>query len=95
MLAGVVADRATCVVGDVEQQTREVYRRVAAILAEEGLTLRHVVEVTGYLADAADFKGYDRVWRELFADDPPARTTVAAQLLVPGALVEVSVTAQR
>ena len=81
--------------GDVTDQANDVFKQVRSILADEGLTLKDVVSVTGYLNDPRDFVSYDEVWRETFPVDPPTRTTVAAQLLVPGARLEVSVTAAR
>ena len=63
------------------------------MLSDAGLQLTDVVSVTAYLRHAEDFEAYDAVWREAFPDDPPARTTIAAQLLVPDALVELTVSA--
>lgn len=77
----------------IKTQTRDAYRQISEMLASERLSLNDVVYVTAYLSDPDDFAAYDAVWRELFPTNPPARTTVSAQLLVPGARVELSVIA--
>jgi hypothetical protein len=39
-----------------------------------------IVKITVVLADGADYDEMNRVWREFFPTDPPARTTCAMQL---------------
>ena len=45
-----------------------------------GSSLDRVVKVTVVLADSEDYDELNRVWREFFPADPPARTTCALQL---------------
>ena len=45
-----------------------------------GSSLNRVVKVTVVLADSGDYDELNRVWREFFPADPPARTTCALQL---------------
>src|SRR5438128_2863818 len=45
-----------------------------------GSGLDRIVKMTVVLADAADYDEMNRVWREFFPTDPPARTTCALQL---------------
>ncbi|MDQ1709141.1 MAG: 2-iminobutanoate/2-iminopropanoate deaminase [Frankiaceae bacterium] len=78
--------------GDVAEQTRQVLRNLAAILAERGLTLADVVKVTSHLADLdRDFAAYDAAYQEFFTDPRPVRTTVGSTL--NGILVEIDVVA--
>src|SRR5205823_14380936 len=42
--------------------------------------LNRIVKMTVVLADSADYDEMNRVWREFFPVDPPARTTCALQL---------------
>ncbi|GAA3821145.1 hypothetical protein GCM10022403_063210 [Streptomyces coacervatus] len=52
---------------------------------------RSITRCTCYLADRGHFAEFNRVYREFFADCAPlpARTTVVAQLVREGVLVEV------
>src|SRR5438045_4173988 len=75
--------------GDCGQQARQCFRNVERVLAAAGATLADVVQLTGYLTDPADAGAYLAVRAEVFAVDPPATTTVVAELLSPRFLVEV------
>lgn len=77
----------------IEAQTDRVLQRIAATLATQGLDLSDVVQVAVHLADGADFAAFNARYRQHFAEPYPVRTTVVAGLLVPGARLEVTVTA--
>ena len=66
--------------GDVRSETRRTLQNIRAILEAAGSSLRDVVRVGVFLADVEDFDGMNAVYREFFTEDPPARTTVGAQL---------------
>jgi 2-iminobutanoate/2-iminopropanoate deaminase len=76
---------------DVGEQTRQVLRNVAAVLAEHGLSLDDCVKTTVHLADLADFAEFNAAYREFFSEPYPVRTTVGSQLA--GILVEIDVIA--
>ena len=46
-----------------------------------------------YVKNAADVAGMTEVWRTYWPKDAPARTTIIADLVQPGALVEMSMVA--
>jgi enamine deaminase RidA (YjgF/YER057c/UK114 family) len=72
-------DPATGAVAEsVAEQTRQVLRNIAAVLAEHGLTLD----------DCAEFNG---AYKEFFSEPYPVRTTVGSQLA--NILVEIDVVA--
>jgi len=75
----------------VEAQTEAVIRNVERALGEVGLDLSHVVKVTAHLADLADFEAYNEVYRRMFPEPYPVRTTVGSRL--GGILVEIDVVA--
>jgi reactive intermediate/imine deaminase len=79
--------------GDVRAQTRRVIERIREILKAAGSSLDRVVSVTVYLRRAADFQAMNDVYRTYWAEDPPTRTTVVADFVLPGALVEISMIA--
>lgn len=75
----------------VAEQTRQVLRNVAAVLAERGLTFDDCVKTTVHLADLADFAEFNAAYQEFFAEPYPVRTTVGSQLA--NILVEIDVVA--
>jgi 2-iminobutanoate/2-iminopropanoate deaminase len=66
--------------GDIRDETRRTLENIRAILTAAGSSLREVVRVGVFLADMKDFQAMNEVYREFFPEDPPARTTVGAQL---------------
>jgi reactive intermediate/imine deaminase len=75
--------------GDVRAQTRQVLRNVVSILREAGAEVGDVLKCNVYLADMRYFQAMNEVFAEVFATDPPARTTVQAALAEPEMLVEI------
>ena len=76
--------------GGIEGQTRQALENVKSALALAGASMSDVAKCTVFLTDAANFQGMNKVYREFFPTDPPARSTVAvAALVVPNALLEV------
>jgi len=76
--------------GGIEGQTRQALENVKSSLALAGAAMSDVAKCTVFLTDAANFQGMNKVYREFFPTDPPARSTVAvAALVLPGALLEI------
>ena len=79
---------------DIQEQTRAVIENISDILQSEGSNLRDVVDLTTFLINMNEFKGYNETYSEYFNENGPARTTVAAhQLPHPLILIEIKVTA--
>ena len=72
----------TIVQGTIEAQTRVVLEAIAKTLEEAGCTLADVVKNTIWLEDTRDFAGFNKVYAESFAEDPPARATVRSDLML-------------
>ena len=85
-------------IGDsVAEQTRVCLSRIADILQTEGLGLADVVKATVWLARVEDFAEFNRQYESIFralTPRAPARSTVRADLMVPGARVEIEVIAR-
>ena len=77
------------VTGGVEAETRQVLTNLKHILEAAGSGLNHVVKTTVFLADMADFAAMNAIYAEFFAENFPARSTIAAAGLPKGALVEI------
>lgn len=70
--------------GGVAAETHRALQRTAEALALAGATLTDVVKVTIFLAERGDFPVFNEVYRTYFPNNPPARSTVIAQLVVNG-----------
>jgi enamine deaminase RidA (YjgF/YER057c/UK114 family) len=78
-------------VGDIAEQTRQIFRKFAAVLAAAGGGLEHIVETTDYVLSLEDYAKTADVRRELFKGPPwPAATGVVVSGLVRhDALIEI------
>lgn len=75
---------------DVETQTEQVLKNIAAILEGAGSSLNHVVRCGVFLTDIADFAKMNGVYSRMFGENRPARTTVQVTALpAPGLRVEI------
>lgn len=90
----VPADPATgnLVPGNIEVQTDRVLQSLQAVLEAAGSSMEKVVKTTVFLADRTDFAGMNKVFERYFPKDPPARSTIQAQLMVD-AKVEIELIA--
>lgn len=75
------------VAGDVQAQTRQVLKNLAAILEAAGSSLGRTVKVTLYLKDLRDFAAVNEAYAPFFPKEPPARAVVEVAALPRGALV--------
>src|SRR5436305_10641107 len=82
------------VAGGISEQTEQVLRNLAAVLAAAGSSFAQVVKTTVYLADMNDFAAMNEVYGRYFTTEPPARATVQAARLPRDARVEIDVIAQ-
>lgn len=88
--AGASADELGNAELDIREQTRAVIENISTVLASEGASLDDLVEVTTFLANMNDFKGYNEEYGKVFTHDGPTRTTVAVdQLPHPHILIEI------
>lgn len=79
---------------DVEAQTEQALRNVAAILEAAGSDLSHVVRCGVFLIDMGEFQKMNAVYARVFGDHRPARTTVGvSDLPGPGLRVEIDAVA--
>lgn len=79
--------------GGFAVQAQRVLGDIDAVLEAGGSSRAQVLRVECFLAEAADFAAWNRVWCEYFAPPRPARTTVVCEFAVPGILIELQVTA--
>lgn len=65
---------------DIKEQTYQVIKNIESILKEAGCSLKDVVRTTVYLSDIKYFDDMNSVYRELFTEPFPTRTTIGVQL---------------
>jgi 2-iminobutanoate/2-iminopropanoate deaminase len=73
----------------IEAQTRETLDVIKNTLEAAGSSLDRVVKVTVFLRNAQDFFQMNQVYHSFFPKDPPARTTLVADLILPQILIEI------
>jgi 2-iminobutanoate/2-iminopropanoate deaminase len=79
--------------GDIKAQTKAVLDSMAQTLTRAGSSMAMVASVHVYIKNASDFAAMNEVYRTYWPKDPPVRTTIVSDFVVPGALVEMSMTA--
>ncbi|HEU0334960.1 MAG TPA: Rid family detoxifying hydrolase [Gaiellaceae bacterium] len=77
----------------VAEQTEQVMRNLAAILAEAGSSLDQLVKTTVFLVDLGEFQAMNEVYARHVGDRPPARSTFEVAALPSGARVEIEAVA--
>lgn len=98
LLSGQVAvgaDGAVTGPDDMTVQTTTIFDRIGTILAAHGATFGNVVNIRSYLTDIDRIAEYGAVRRKYLNDTalPTSTTVEVSRLFVPGALLEVEVTA--
>jgi 2-iminobutanoate/2-iminopropanoate deaminase len=66
--------------GPIAEQVRATLANMQHMLESAGSSLERVVRVHVVLADLADMPEMERVYREFFPSDPPARTAWSMEL---------------
>lgn len=78
----------------VEEQAKQAFANVAAILTEAGMTLENVVKTTIYMQDLSSFGAVNALYDDFFAGTHfPARACVEVAKLPKGALLEMDAVA--
>ena len=77
----------------IEEETHQVMKNLAAILAKAGLSFEAVVKTTIFLTDMAYFGSVNEVYAQYFEGNHPARETVAVKGLPKNVNVEISMIA--
>jgi len=75
--------------GGIVPESRRALENIRAIVERHGGSLGSVVKCTVFLADIADWKAFNGVYREFFPRVLPARSALAASGLALGARVEL------
>ncbi|MEM5590654.1 RidA family protein [Niallia circulans] len=79
--------------GDVQTQTHQVFKNLAAVLKEAGASFETVVKATVFIKNMEDFQAINEVYGEYFSTHKPARSCVEVTRLPKDVLVEIEVIA--
>ena len=66
--------------GTMAHETRQTLANMRHLLESAGSSLERVVKINILLYDMLEFENMNRVYRDFFPKDPPARTTCGVQL---------------
>lgn len=81
---------------DIDAQTEAVILNIQTILRTMDADLSDIIDITSFLVDMKDFKGYNAAYARFFDHNGPARTTVAVhQLPHPNLLIEIKAVAYK
>jgi len=81
--------------GGIEEQTRQMFANIQAVLAEAGLGFENIIKTTVFMTDLGLFATFNGIYAEYFPAEPPARSCVEVSALPKGAMVECEVIAKR
>ncbi len=79
----------TLVGADITEQTNQVMKNIAQLLAVSGLQLSDIVKTTVFLKNWDDFGAFNAEYAKHLKDHKPARSTVEVSGLIPGCLLEI------
>ncbi|MGA7108589.1 MAG: RidA family protein [Terracidiphilus sp.] len=68
--------------GGIAEQSRQAIQNLQAIVNEAGYGLEHVVRCGVWLEDPRDFQTFNKVFKEFFGKNPPARSCVVSSMVV-------------
>ncbi len=81
---------------DIKAQTKAVIENIGALLSSMDSGVGDIIDITTFLVDMSDFRGYNEVYGEYFDHTGPTRTTVAVkQLPHPNLLIEIKAIAYK
>src|SRR4051794_2379268 len=78
----------------IQEQTRQCFANIQAILEAAGSSLDKIVSVTVVLADEDDFAGMNEEWLKWFPSNAPARQGAKLPARIPGLKVSIAAIAE-
>lgn len=84
------SDGKTAALGDVRGQTRNVLESIRSVVEAAGGRMDQIAYNMIFIKDLADYDAMNEVYGEYFADKPPARFCIRADLVRPDFLVEIT-----
>ena len=84
-----IPETGVLVEGGIEEQTRQVFANLKAILEEAGSGLDKVIKTTCFLKDMNDFATVNEIYGGYFEGDFPSRSAIEIARLPKDCLIEI------
>jgi reactive intermediate/imine deaminase len=68
--------------GNIEAQAHQAIGNLITVLQQAGYGPEHVVRCGVWLDDPRDFQAFNKVFRQYFGENPPARSCVVSNMVV-------------
>ena len=88
-----VPETGVLVEGGIEEQTRQVFANLKAVLEEAGSGLDKIIKTTCFLQNMSDFATVNEIYGSYFEGDYPSRSAIEIAKLPKDALIEIEVIA--
>lgn len=73
----------------IEDEIRQVFVNMQAIVKEAGFDMNDVCKTTVFVTDFSFYDAFNRIYREFFPDSFPARSSIQVAGLILGARIEI------
>jgi len=77
-----------------EEQVRQSFENIRIVLEDAGSNLTKVVKTTIFMVTGNDFAVINKIYKEFFPENPPARSTPQVMPFPAGILVSIECIAQ-
>lgn len=91
---GIDAATGQIISADFEQQVRQSFSNIKVILEDAGSELSKVIKTTIFMVTGNDFAVINKIYKEFFPNNAPARSTPQVMPFPAGILVSVECIAQ-
>ena len=88
-----VPETGVLVEGGIEEQTKQVFANLKAVLEEAGSGLDKIIKTTCFLQNMSDFATVNEIYGSYFEGDYPSRSAIEIAKLPKDALIEIEVIA--
>jgi 2-iminobutanoate/2-iminopropanoate deaminase len=93
-MPGLDATTGRVISSDFEEQIKQSFENVRIVLEDAGSSLSKVVKTTIFMVTGNDFSVVNKVYKQFFPENPPARSTPQVMPFPAGILVSVECIAQ-
>ena len=77
------------IIGDFKADVQQVLTNLDSVLKSGGSSLKQAIKLTVFLTDISNFPQVNKVFKEYFPENPPARSAVQVSALPMNARIEI------
>lgn len=86
---GITLESGKVISDNFEEQTRQCFINIKTILEEAGSSISKIIKITIFMVSGNDFGVLNKVYREFFQENPPARSVPQVLPFPAGILISV------